>query len=98
MALGGMFAVLGSKFIGYPSAGALGCITIAFVAGIGWRRRAAKVLRDARGPGPTSNGTSTSAEYVSSVSLSLGGGGGGGCGPRAMRSHAPEIIFAFFFG
>lgn len=40
MLLGGFFSVLGSKFIGYPSAGALGCITIAFVAGIGWRRRA----------------------------------------------------------
>lgn len=40
MLLGGIFSVLGSKFIGYPSAGALGCITIAFISGIGWRRKA----------------------------------------------------------
>lgn len=60
MALGGMLAVQGSKFIGYPSAGALGCIAIAFVAGIGWRRRAARVgARDER---PASD-----AAYVSSA-------------------------------
>lgn len=39
MLLGGLFSDLASKFIGYPSAGALGCITIAFVAGTGWRRK-----------------------------------------------------------
>lgn len=39
MLLGGTFSVMASKFIGYPSAGALGCIMIAFVAGIGWRRQ-----------------------------------------------------------
>lgn len=39
MLLGGLFSVMASKFIGYPSAGALGCITIAFVARICWKRR-----------------------------------------------------------
>lgn len=39
MILGGQFSVMGSRAIGYPSAGALGCIVIAFVAGIGWKRR-----------------------------------------------------------
>lgn len=39
MLLGGTFSVTASKFIGYPSAGALGCITIAFVAGVGWKHR-----------------------------------------------------------
>lgn len=39
MLLGGTFSVMASKFIGYPSAGALGCITIAFVAGMGWKKR-----------------------------------------------------------
>lgn len=39
MLLGGTFSVTASKFIGYPSAGALGCITIAFVAAVGWKRR-----------------------------------------------------------
>lgn len=55
MALGGMLAVLGSKYIGYPSAGALGCITIAFVAGIGWRQRATHLTAKQSG----------SVEYVS---------------------------------
>ena len=39
MLLGGTFSVKGSQFIGYPSAGTLGCITIAFVAGVGWKKR-----------------------------------------------------------
>lgn len=39
MLLGGLFSVMASKFIGYPSAGALGCITIAFVARICGKRR-----------------------------------------------------------
>ncbi|KAG4068619.1 hypothetical protein HA402_002310 [Bradysia odoriphaga] len=39
MLLGGLFSVMASKFIGYPSAGLLGCITIAFVARICWKRR-----------------------------------------------------------
>nr|XP_014094552.1 sodium/hydrogen exchanger 9B2 isoform X2 [Bactrocera oleae] len=37
--LGGTIAVMGSRAIGYPSAGALGCMTIAFFAGIGWKRQ-----------------------------------------------------------
>uniref|UniRef100_W8B8J4 Mitochondrial sodium/hydrogen exchanger 9B2 n=2 Tax=Ceratitis capitata TaxID=7213 RepID=W8B8J4_CERCA len=35
--LGGTISVMGSRTIGYPSAGALGCMTIAFFAGIGWK-------------------------------------------------------------
>jgi NhaP-type Na+/H+ or K+/H+ antiporter len=31
--------VMGSKYLGYPSAGALGCISASFVAGTGWRRQ-----------------------------------------------------------
>ena len=37
--MAGTFSVVGSKLIGYPSAGALGCITIAFVASTGWKRQ-----------------------------------------------------------
>ncbi|XP_049305618.1 sodium/hydrogen exchanger 9B2 isoform X4 [Bactrocera dorsalis] len=37
--LGGTIAVMGSRAIGYPSAGVLGCMTIAFFAGIGWKRQ-----------------------------------------------------------
>ncbi|XP_053947040.1 sodium/hydrogen exchanger 9B2 isoform X1 [Anastrepha ludens] len=37
--LGGTISVMGSRAIGYPSAGALGCMTIAFFAGIGWKRQ-----------------------------------------------------------
>ncbi|XP_055588388.1 sodium/hydrogen exchanger 9B2 isoform X2 [Uranotaenia lowii] len=37
--LAGTLAVVGSKLIGYPSAGALGCITTAFVASTGWKKR-----------------------------------------------------------
>ncbi|XP_052863572.1 sodium/hydrogen exchanger 9B2-like [Anopheles cruzii] len=38
-ALAGTLSVVGSKAIGYPTAGALGCIVTAFVAGTGWRKR-----------------------------------------------------------
>lgn len=71
MFVGGMVAVWASKFIGYPSAGALGCIQIAFIAGIGWRRRTAKVQRRCGTDMPTTatamdgNNSATSAEYVS---------------------------------
>lgn len=41
--LGGTIAVMGSKTIGYPSAGALGCVTVAFIAGIGWKRQEKKL-------------------------------------------------------
>lgn len=37
--LSGTLSVMGSKYLGYPSAGALGCISASFVAGTGWRRR-----------------------------------------------------------
>ncbi|XP_058459890.1 sodium/hydrogen exchanger 9B2 isoform X1 [Malaya genurostris] len=37
--LAGTLSVVGSKLIGYPSAGALGCIMTAFVAGTGWKKR-----------------------------------------------------------
>ncbi|EDV94686.1 GH18256 [Drosophila grimshawi] len=36
--LGGTIAVMGSRIIGYTSAGALGCVMMAFIAGIGWKR------------------------------------------------------------
>ncbi|XP_037956938.1 sodium/hydrogen exchanger 9B1-like isoform X1 [Teleopsis dalmanni] len=36
--LGGCISVMGSKAIGYPSAGALGCVTVAFIANIGWKQ------------------------------------------------------------
>ncbi|KAG5673012.1 hypothetical protein PVAND_003091 [Polypedilum vanderplanki] len=36
--LSGALSVMGSKYLGYPSAGALGCISASFVAGTGWRR------------------------------------------------------------
>ncbi|XP_055524834.1 sodium/hydrogen exchanger 9B2 isoform X2 [Wyeomyia smithii] len=35
----GALSVVGSKLIGYPSAGALGCIMTAFVAGTGWKKQ-----------------------------------------------------------
>lgn len=38
----GTLSVMGSKYLQYPSAGALGCITASFTAGTGWRRRKAK--------------------------------------------------------
>lgn len=41
--LGGAIAVMGSKAIKYPSAGALGCVTVAFIAGIGWKRQQEKL-------------------------------------------------------
>lgn len=34
--------MMGSKYLEYPSAGALGCVTASFTAGTGWRRRKAK--------------------------------------------------------
>ncbi|XP_055624670.1 sodium/hydrogen exchanger 9B2-like [Toxorhynchites rutilus septentrionalis] len=37
--LAGTLSVVGSKLIGYPSAGALGCIVTSFVAGTGWKKR-----------------------------------------------------------
>ncbi|XP_067630189.1 sodium/hydrogen exchanger 9B2 [Eurosta solidaginis] len=37
--LGGTISVMGSRFIGYPSAGALGCMTSTFFASIGWKRQ-----------------------------------------------------------
>jgi solute carrier family 9B (sodium/hydrogen exchanger), member 1/2 len=33
---------MGSKYLEFPSAGALGCITASFTAGTGWRRRKTK--------------------------------------------------------
>ncbi|XP_064597587.1 sodium/hydrogen exchanger 9B2-like [Liolophura sinensis] len=36
---GGLFAVFGSKAADFPGAGALGCLTMAFVAAYGWRNR-----------------------------------------------------------
>ncbi|KAH8251847.1 hypothetical protein KR038_009400, partial [Drosophila bunnanda] len=41
--LGGTIAVMGSRVIGYTSAGALGCVTTAFIARIGWRREENKL-------------------------------------------------------
>ncbi|KAH8384107.1 hypothetical protein KR009_012156, partial [Drosophila setifemur] len=41
--LGGTIAVMGSRVIGYTSAGALGCVTTAFIARIGWRREESKL-------------------------------------------------------
>ncbi|KAL7016834.1 hypothetical protein ACKWTF_010154 [Chironomus riparius] len=38
----GALSVMGSKYLEYPSAGALGCISASFVAGTGWRRRQLK--------------------------------------------------------
>lgn len=34
--------MMGSKYLGYTSAGALGCITASFTAGTGWRQRKLK--------------------------------------------------------
>ena len=33
-----LFALLGSTMANVPGAGALGCLTVSFVAGVGWRR------------------------------------------------------------
>ncbi|XP_064552233.1 sodium/hydrogen exchanger 9B1 [Drosophila montana] len=41
--LGGSIAVMGSRIIGYTSAGALGCVMLAFIAGIGWKREEHKL-------------------------------------------------------
>jgi NhaP-type Na+/H+ or K+/H+ antiporter len=40
--LSGAISVIGSKYLKYPSAGALGCISASFVAGTGWRRQKAR--------------------------------------------------------
>ncbi|XP_030376682.1 sodium/hydrogen exchanger 9B1-like isoform X2 [Scaptodrosophila lebanonensis] len=42
--LGGTLSVMGSRVIGYPSAGALGCVSLAFTAGIGWKQEAANKI------------------------------------------------------
>lgn len=34
----GTLSVMGSKYIGYPSAGALGCTIVAIVIGMRWKR------------------------------------------------------------
>lgn len=34
--------MMGSKYLEYPSAGALGCVAASFMAGTGWRRQKAK--------------------------------------------------------
>ncbi|XP_034485487.1 sodium/hydrogen exchanger 9B2 isoform X2 [Drosophila innubila] len=41
--LGGTIAVMGSRVIGFTSAGALGCVMMAFIAGIGWKRQEQKM-------------------------------------------------------
>ncbi|KAH8358860.1 hypothetical protein KR093_002959, partial [Drosophila rubida] len=41
--LGGTVAVMGSRVIGFTSAGALGCVMMAFIAGIGWKREELKM-------------------------------------------------------
>lgn len=38
MTFGGIFSILGSKTMGYPSAGALGCMMISCVAGTHWKK------------------------------------------------------------
>ncbi|XP_059610429.1 putative SLC9B1-like protein SLC9B1P1 isoform X2 [Phlebotomus argentipes] len=44
--LAGVLGVVGSKAIGYPSAGALSCIVVSFVAGTGWRKKHAREAAD----------------------------------------------------
>lgn len=46
--LGGTVSVIGSRAIGYPSAGALGCMTIAFFAGIGWKSQQQRLTAQQR--------------------------------------------------
>uniref|UniRef100_A0A1A9UZV4 Uncharacterized protein n=1 Tax=Glossina austeni TaxID=7395 RepID=A0A1A9UZV4_GLOAU len=46
--LGGTISVMGSKAVGYTSAGALGCVTLAFIAGIGWKRQQLKLTAEER--------------------------------------------------
>ncbi|XP_017476056.1 PREDICTED: mitochondrial sodium/hydrogen exchanger 9B2-like, partial [Rhagoletis zephyria] len=46
--LGGTVSVMGSRAIGYPSAGALGCMTIAFFAGIGWKSQQQRLTAQQR--------------------------------------------------
>ncbi|CAL4065695.1 unnamed protein product, partial [Meganyctiphanes norvegica] len=35
----GLVAIFGSEMVGFAGAGALGCLSMAFIAGIGWRRQ-----------------------------------------------------------
>ncbi|XP_055678968.1 putative SLC9B1-like protein SLC9B1P1 isoform X2 [Lutzomyia longipalpis] len=44
--MAGILGVVGSKAISYPSAGALSCIVVSFVAGTGWRKKHAKEAAD----------------------------------------------------
>ncbi|GAB0094164.1 sodium/hydrogen exchanger 9B2 [Sergentomyia squamirostris] len=44
--MAGVLGVVGSKAISYPSAGALSCIVVSFVAGTGWRKHHAKEAAD----------------------------------------------------
>ncbi|XP_075146265.1 na[+]/H[+] hydrogen antiporter 2 [Haematobia irritans] len=46
--LGGAISVMGSKAINYPSAGALGCVTVAFIAGMGWKKQQQKMTSQQR--------------------------------------------------
>ncbi|XP_059218375.1 sodium/hydrogen exchanger 9B2 [Stomoxys calcitrans] len=46
--LGGTISVIGSKVIKYPSAGALGCVTVAFIASMGWKRQLEKMTPQQR--------------------------------------------------
>lgn len=39
MMLLGIFSVIGSKTMGYPSAGALGCMIISCVTGTQWKKK-----------------------------------------------------------
>ncbi|XP_017847791.1 sodium/hydrogen exchanger 9B1 [Drosophila busckii] len=41
--LGGTIAVMGSRVIGYTSAGALGCVMLAFIGNMGWKREELKM-------------------------------------------------------
>ncbi|KRG02350.1 sodium/hydrogen exchanger 9B1 isoform X1 [Drosophila mojavensis] len=41
--LGGTIAVMGSRAIGYTSAGPLGCVMLACIAGVGWKREVLKM-------------------------------------------------------
>lgn len=38
MVLGGLLSVLGSRAIGFPSAGALGCVILACTCGRSWQK------------------------------------------------------------
>jgi hypothetical protein len=36
---GGLLAIFGFPYVGYPGAGALGCLTAAFVTAVFWRQK-----------------------------------------------------------